>query len=166
MLTHPLQELHSMGILYDDEDAASASVDKIQQTPAFVIRPNKPRNTRRSSWEKLSFDISFFDIRNHAAIAPTTTPSLARQSLIQHPAISNSNSNWIHDDAPTIPQSLPLSSPSALEPIPESCEPFDIPLPSPPSIGDWTFVHAAQHTPVTFAPPSDPETWILLDDDS
>lgn len=164
MLTHTRQELHSMGILYDDEDVAGTSVNEMQTTPAFVIRPGKPRHTRHSAWEKLSLDISFYNLRDHAATAPTTPPSFSCQSLIQHRPIPNSNSNSINDNTPTIPQSLPPSSPSALESIPESRESFDTPLRSP-SIGDWTFVHTTPYTPVASAPPSEPETWILLGDD-
>ena len=84
-----------MGILYNDEDAAGTSVDEIQPAPTFVIRPGKPRHTRRSTWEKLSLDISFYNLRDHATTTPTPPPSLFRQSPIQHRAISNSNSNSI-----------------------------------------------------------------------
>jgi hypothetical protein len=143
-----------MGILYSDGDAAGALTAKEQPAPAFVIRPGKPRSFRRSTWVKVSLDTPFYDLINDDAIAPTYQPP------IQHRA----NPTSINNDLTTIPQSLPATS-APLESITESPEFLD-PLPSP-STGDWTFVHhAAQHTAASSASPSEPETWILLGDDS
>lgn len=148
-----------MGILYSDGDAAGALIAKEQPATAFVIRPGKPRSSRRSTWVKVALDTPFYDLITDDAIAPTTPP-LSYQPPIQHRA----NPNSINNDLTTIPQSLPPTS-APLESITESPEFLD-PLPSP-STGDWTFVHhAAQHTAASSASPSEPETWILLGDDS
>jgi hypothetical protein len=162
-----------MGILYSDGDAAGALIAKEQPAPAFVIRPGKPRSSRRSKWVKVALDTPFYDLITDDAIAPTTPP-FSYQPPIQHRANPNSINNDlttipqslppINNDLTTIPQSLPPTS-ASLESITESPEFFD-PL-SSPSTGDWTFVHhAAQHTAASSAPPTEPETWILLGDDS
>lgn len=159
MLTHPRQELFALGIPRGDGDDTDTSVDEEERAPAFVIRYRKPRRSRRSAWEKLSIDTPFYELRDKAANAPRTPPSLSRQSPIQHRASSD---NPINNDTSILQQSLPPTS--VLESIPESSYYF-LDTPSSPSIGDWTFVHTAQHAPAS-TPPSEPETWILLSDDS
>jgi hypothetical protein len=161
MLTHRRQELYALGILYDDDDVDVEGVSVIEEPPpAFVIRPGRPRRSHRSAWEKLPLNTPFHD----DTIAPHAPQPLSFETLpIQH----RSSTNSIHDaTSPTPRPSLPsiATSISALESIPE--------LPDSHHAGDWTFVHAAdasqqqQYAPASSTPASEPETWILLGDDS
>ena len=168
MLTHPRQELYALGILYDDEDEDAEGASVIEEPPpAFVIRPGRPRRSRRAAWEMVPLDAPFHDLKNDAAIASAAPHPLSFDQLpIQHRASTNS----IHAaTSPTLRQSLPpmATTISALESIPE--------LRDSPSAGDWTLVHAAdasqqqqqkQHALASSTPASEPETWILLGDDS
>jgi len=149
-----------MGILYDnDEDGAHEGENSVARglplehaAPPFVIRQGKPRRTRRSKWSYLRLYLSFSDFSTHADIARLLSlPSNSHTPTIQH--------RWVSLTPITtdiLPQSLP---PSALSPV----------IPSSPALdcnsGDWTVINATQ-TPESSTPCSEPETWILLGDDS
>lgn len=157
-----------MGILYHDENVQeepnSVACD-IPSTPMFFLRPSKSsRRTRRSKLRDLPLYLSMSDLSHDADIARLLSSSISHTQTIQHRDVSPSP---LMTD---IPQSLPPAS--ALEfthgstrflddTISNSTLAFDFPI-----SGDWTFIGTAPHTPLVSTPSSEPETWILLSDDS
>lgn len=138
-----------MGILYNDEESTHDEENSIasglpveKAAPIFVIRQGKPRRTRRSK-PMLPLYLSFSDFGTDVDIARLLSLSQPQTPTIQHRVA---------------PQSLPL--PSALESGSQSHS-F---LPQL-DIADWTFIETA-HTLPQISPASEPETWILLGDDS
>lgn len=159
MLTHPGQELYALGILHDNEEAKGNSVVE-EPPPAFVIRPGRSRRPRYSLPGELPVDSSFYIRNSDTAIAAGISP-LFYQSPIQHRASTNS----INNDTPQ--QSLPTISATT-----SNAELLD--SLSSPDAEDWMLVHTAdaepqqqqQHALASSISPSEPETWILLGDDS
>jgi hypothetical protein len=162
MLTHPGQELYALGILRDNDEAEGTSVAE-ESPPAFVIRPGRSRRPRHAVPGKLPVDGSFY-IRNSDTIVAASMP-LSYQSPIQH-RVSTSSINY---DIPQ--QSLPplvTTTISATASIPELLDTL-----SSPDAEDWMLVHTVdaeqqqqQHALASSTSPSEPETWILLGDDS
>jgi len=149
-----------MGILYNDEDGAHGGENLVahglpleQAAPAFVIRQGKPRRTHRMKWSSLPLYLSLSDFSADADISRllSLSPSHSHMPTIQHRRVSLAP---ITTDIP--PQSLP---PSALSPLISPLPALDC------NSGDWTFIETAQ-TPGSSTPCSEPETWILLGDDS
>jgi len=173
-----------MGILYnDDEDIARDSQSNtvlcdvpVQQTvPMFIIRPGKPkRSRRRSTWRSLPLYLSFSGLSDDADIARLLLPSTTLPTpTIQHRTKIPLTSLKIDID---IPQSLPAPPSSAFgsgslhgSHFLENTT-FSISIPSPHSFdttsnsGDWTLIQTPQHDSTSTTPSSEPETWILIDD--
>lgn len=161
MLTHSRQELYRMGILYygtirEENDSVGCV---IQSTQMFFLRPNKPdRRTRGSTWRKLPLCLSLLDLSRDSDITGSLIPSISPKPTIQHRDFSSTITGIL--------QSLPTTS--ALESTDEvldtasnlsiSFDFFDS--------GDWTFIGTAPQTAPCSSPSSEPETWILLSDDS
>jgi hypothetical protein len=178
MLTHPVQELFRLGVLYnEDEDITFDSEPNnvecdvpIQIVPTFIIRPaRKSRRSRRSRWQTLPLHLSFSGLSKDADILRLLSPSPCPEPTIQHRILPGT-----HDI--DIPQSLP--APSALfSPGSSVSSPLftcahiyddDTPPSSPsflPDENDWTFLPPplTQHTHDT-SPNSNPDPWILIDD--
>ncbi len=181
-----------MGILYKDSSDISPDISsntisyevpvERNSSPIFVFRHGNPRRSRRrSTWRSslplyLSFSSLSDDIDITRFLSPSTTPN--DPPTIQHRDIPFCEKPQITD----IPQSLPLTSSALLAAhgsVPSSISisnidntAISISSPSTPSletqVGDWTFINTTQHnvTPQTTTPSSEPETWILLSDDS
>lgn len=163
------QELYRMGILYDSEDKDNCTASKIpsiEQAPptSFVWRHRKPRRSRRL--RALPLHLSLSTISTDAAIArllsasPATTPT----PTIQHREVLPG----------TTPQSLPSRSPSpspALEsPLLDTQHTHTHSLhhQTATALDDWELITTTppqSHDEVS-TPSSEPETWILLSDDS
>ena len=171
MLTHPRQELYALGILYDDghanANAYATSIEEVEPPPAFVIRPGRPRRHghRRPARERLSLDSSF-DFSNIDALIAEAESSTSYISPIQH----RTNTSTVLINKDTQLQSLPPSTTiiSTMQSVPAFPD-----CPPSPLAGDWTVLHTAdadeqqqQHAQSSPTPPSEPETWILLGDDS
>jgi hypothetical protein len=174
MLTHPRQELFRLGILYNnDEDIAQDSKSNTvacdipveQSVPMFVIRHGKPcRSRRRSTWRSLPLYLSLSTLTEDADIARLLSPSTPHTPTIQHRDTSIPTPTTTD-----IPLSLP--APPALESTHKSEHLLDNTVQSPHSFdlnsGDWTFITTPHTTPLVSTPSaSEPETWILLSDDS
>jgi hypothetical protein len=175
-----------MGILYKDSsgitpdpssNTISCEVPVEQNTsPMFVFRYGKPRRplTWRSSLPLyLSFSSLSDDIDITRFLSPSTTPN--EPPTIQHRDIPSREKPQTTD----IPQSLPLTSSALLAAHGEvpsilnsdnTANPIPISSPSTPSLdqlGDWTFINTTPHRTTQIATPSsEPETWIILSDDS
>jgi len=165
-----------MGILYDnkDEENTVACEAPIEQTPPmFILRHRKPkRSRRRSTWHSLPLYLSFSSLEDDADIAQLLSPSITTTPTpmtIQH---REHPSTPISTD---IPQSLPPTSalesatihgsPHLLPNAPvRASQPHSLPL----SVDGWEFINTpqARQDPHTSTPISEPETWILLSDDS
>jgi hypothetical protein len=162
-----------MGILYgeydnklDDAAAAYLGRPKEEPSPMFTIRPSrrKPRRSH-SQWQAIPLYLSLSDLSTDADIARLIYPSISYTETIQHRDITT--------NATDIPQSLP--PPSALSSLTGSIHILDdintnsIPINFDLTPGDWAFITASPHTtpvPHPATPISEPETWILLSDDS
>jgi len=160
MLTHPCQDLYRMGILYHDDESVQAQdesnsveceIPVEQIAPAFVLRPS--RRSRNLRQRQLQLFLSCTDLGADSEIARLLSPS---RQTIQH---RHNISTPISID---IPQSLPPHS--ALESAHGiSNSHFLDPAIFDSALGDWTFIqpNSRPDTPL-----SEPETWILLSDDS
>jgi hypothetical protein len=178
MLTHARQELYRMGILYDNKDednTVTCEVPFEQAPPVFILRHRKAkRSRRRSTWRSLPLYLSFSSLGDDADIARLLSPSITdtpTPMTIQHRELP---STPISTD---IPQSLPPTP--ALEsatihgsshllpntPI-EVSQPHSLSLNT--TVDGWEFINTphAHQDPHTSTPISEPETWILLSDDS
>jgi hypothetical protein len=149
-----------MGILYKDEDTVQLESNSVardvpvqQPAPLFVIRPSRrPRKrTHRSMWRNLPLYLSLSDLSTDTDIIRLLSPSTLYTSTIQH-------RETLTDIAQSLPPTLALGSSHFLDNISLSHHDFDS--------GDWTFIHTAPHDPLVSSPSSEPETWILLSDDS
>lgn len=164
-----------MGILYDnknEENVVACEVPLEQESPMFILRHRKPKPRRRSTWRSLPLYLSFSSLGDDADIARLLSPSISNSPMtIQHHELSTS------PNTTDIPQSLP--PPPALESASVhgsqhsiSNTPIEIPqthsLPLNTTGDDWEFINTPQHhsDPHTATPLSEPETWILLGDDS
>jgi len=158
-----------MGILWDDYDnkldestAAYLGGPKEQSAPMFAIRPSRQsRCSRRSKWRSLPLYLPSSGLSHDADIARLTSP-ISHNPAIQHREISTNVSNTTD-----IPQSLP--PPSALSSSSRSTHLLNntnsIPINLDLTPGDWTFINTPS-SPNSTTPLSEPETWILLSDDS
>jgi hypothetical protein len=174
-----------MGILYKGDDSEEGTqnpeTDSVscgalaveQSTPAFILRTAKSRRSRRrSTWRSLPLYLSLSNLRDDIDIARLLSPPLSHNPpTIQHREISIPSSPIV---APITTVEIPLSLPttSALG-SPASAHGSQHLLDNTLTIpshslenGDWTFITTAHHTPNTQSPSSEPETWILLSDDS
>jgi len=153
-----------MGILYHEDNLQEESNSvacEIPSTPMYFLRPRKAsQRAHRSTWRSLPLYLSLSDLSHDADIARLPSPSIPHTPTIQHHEISPSTT--ITD----LPQSLPPNT--ALEFthgsthfLDKTSHPFDI-----LNSGDWTFIDTAPHNPLVSTPSSEPETWILLSDDS
>lgn len=171
MLTHPCQELFSLGILYNtDEDIVLDSesntvlcdVPVEASIPPFVIRHHKfGRSRQHLNSCSLPLYLSFSGLSDDADIARLISPPTPYKRTIQHRHISFSE-----PIVTNTPQSLP--TPSALESVSGSTSLYNSTVISIPqqsfeqNAGDWEVVNSPQSlTPTPF---SEPETWILIDD--
>jgi len=167
MLTHPRQELYRLGILYHDKDSAQEESESVRievpSYPVFFLRASKPRqHAHRSTTRRTQpLYLSMSDLSRDADIARLFSPSSTQTQTIQHRDTTMT---------PSIPQSLPPTS--ALESthgshhllnntVSNSSLSFDF-----INSGDWTLIGTAPQTPLVSTPSSEPETWILLSDDS
>lgn len=183
----PRQELHRMGILYnDDEDIAQDSksntvlcdVPVQQSVPMFIIRHGKPkRSRRRSTWHSLPLYLSFSGLSDDADIArlsstPITTPPIP---TIQHrtkiPLMSLKTDIDILQSLPAPPSpSSAFRSGSLHGSHSFDNTTFSISIPTPHSFdinsntGDWAFIQTPHGGSTSSTPSSEPETWILIDD--
>jgi len=163
-----------MGILYHDadtvqEESNSVAIDILiqQSVPMFVIRSSKPsrssKRARRSTWRNLPLYLSLSDLSNDPDIVRLLSPPISYISTIQHrdsitPDVNTLQSlpppsafkESLHGSIHLLDNTVSISSPSILE----------------LNAGDWTFIDTEQHTPQISTPSSEPETWILLSDDS
>jgi len=160
MLTLSRQELYRMGILYKDEDTVHRESNSValdvpvqQSAPLFVIRPSRPRKRSHcSTWRNLPLYLSLSDLSTDADIARFLSPPISYTSTIQHRNILTTD----------IPQSLPPNSASGSSHLLDNISLSHLDFNS----GDWTFISTPPHTPLVSSPSSEPETWILLSDDS
>jgi hypothetical protein len=160
MLTHPRQVLYAMGILYDDAVAAEDEPDTVtcedSARPMFVFRPGRPRRSRKPKLKRLSsFYLPRFDFETDSDIAHALSVSIPHLT-IQHRDLATP----IIDD---IPQSLPTDHAHLMDNTHLISTP-GLTSPHNEVTGDWTFIHTA-HGP-SDSPASEPETWIILSDDS
>jgi hypothetical protein len=143
-----------LGVIYNEMDNAQDEFNFVARDlpsehvgPMFVIRQGKPRRARRSKLQSLPLYLSFSDFSTDADIVRLLSSSHP-QTPIQHRTTTLSTD--------IIPQSLP--SPLALDFL-HFIDPYS-------DAGDWTFIDTTRHTPQVTTPSSEPETWILLGDDS
>ena len=160
-----------MGILYDNKDEdnkAACAVPLEQAPPTFILRHRKPKRSRqRSTWRSLPLYLSFSSLGDDADIARLLSPSISNTPTpmtIQHRELP---STPISTD---IPQSLPptpaLESATVHNTPIEISQPHSLPLNT--TVDGWEFINTphAHQDPHTSTPISEPETWILLSDDS
>jgi len=163
MLTHSCQELYKLGILYDGEFASHEhnaikcsvpAIDERIEPPLYTMRPSRtrrPKNPRRRN-RNLQLYLSLSDLSNNINIAqwhsPHTTPTIEHRDF----------PSYISTD---IPQSLPpTTSASSSGSLSNSHLHFLA------NDTDWTFITHTQTKNIALSPSSEPETWILLSDDS
>lgn len=161
--------------------------------PEFIIRPGKlsrRRTLKRSTWESLSLYLSFSALSQDDDIARllisdcdnTPTPSVS--STIQHHETESTLNSSSLNSPDVVPQSLPTPESAPINtPLLESAMQSparlsdSLPALSLPSSNaapeDWTFVNTRASSTVddadagTCTPAiSEPETWVLLNDDS
>lgn len=165
MLTHPVQELRRLGILYNEDGVNTRQVFTnstswtvpAQKTPLlYTIRPIKSKRLRRRpTWQALPLNLSLSSLRDDHDLARLLAP--AATSTAQ-PAVSSQTQDTKTqppvlgaDECISIPQSLPESSAfstSALVSSPTtSVNESSISLPQTSSIPphsltheDWTFI--------------------------
>ena len=147
--------------------------------PFFILRPGKPRRSRKQSsliWRPLILHLPVSSLSDDFDIVRLSS-SLSHTPKIQHrgTTLPKSLSATLVIDM-HIPQSLPptkaleFASGSTLECltpntlINESFLPCSNPASLDLNAGDWTFVNTPNPTPRTSTPSSEPETWILIDD--
>lgn len=177
MLTPP-QELYRLGILYDNQleetsqdSIISCQVPLQQESPLYTLRHRKPKRAhasrRRPTWRSLPVRLSLsnlggdVDIASFFSQASTTNTTTKKTPPIQHRPNTRSKSISLN-----IPRSLPQATAGApaLSPSPQT--------PPPPIYeenADWEFINIHKSTSTTTQPNSpfsEPETWILLGDDS
>jgi hypothetical protein len=161
-----------MGILYaKDSDVLSESQSTIKPEvpPEFYIRPARPK--RHSPASRVQFQLPEYLATSLlsdnpsiaswllAQTAPTSHPSFPSRITIQH------RPNYIFT-TPT-PQSLPPTLANSVIPdISRVASPLLFPLEHDDeelSDATWDFITSSTRSS---APPSEPETWTLLSDDS
>ncbi|CAG8975583.1 hypothetical protein HYALB_00006790 [Hymenoscyphus albidus] len=164
-------ELYRLGILYEDntrEDVGACYVPVQHDPPPYTLRYRRPRRAyarrahasrRRPTWISLPLRLSLSHLRDDVDIS----------TLISHSATTT--------NTPTKPPSIqhrPLPTPHATpleisQSLPSSTSPILIP-PTPEEVIDWEFINIHKTTTNTATQPttpfSEPETWILLGDDS
>ena len=195
MLTHPVQELCQLGILYDQDGldpprAMSASsfswnVSVQASSPAFSTRQvNSRRLRRRPTWQGLPLKLSLSNLRDDYDIAlllspvygllPSVPSNVETEQCQAPPTYSADESFKSQQSLPELSVSLPtlVSSPTTT-----SVEELSISLPQssilPLSLmhEDWTFItpktslQELTYPSIASTPFSEPETWILLGDD-
>ena len=161
MLTHPYQqELCPMEILQNDVSSSNHTWEVPYQSPLYTIRTRKRHAPRRqhSRWVSLPLHLSFSSlsedslIKKLISIETTTTTN-----TIQH--CRKASRIHMHID---LPQSLPAAATALGNPI-------TIPANTSPaqSYQDWHLINkSSQPSTPSFEEISEPETWILLSDDS
>ena len=164
-----------MGILYGKEDqdilSESQSTIKPELPPQFSIRP--ARRNRHSAASRRQFQLPEYLTTSLLSDNPSIAPWLLAQTA--NPAHPSFPSRITIQHRPTYifrtptPQSLPTSAALANSVIPDiSCaaSPLLFPLDrDDEELADatWDFITSSTRSS---APPSEPETWILLSDDS
>lgn len=150
------QDLIQLGILEDlvqdsESNTVACHVPVEHAVPMFTFRQGKPRRTRRrSEWYSVPLHLSLSTLSDDTDIARLLSP-IHNTPTIQH----RKNTD--------IPLSLP---PSALASPPVFDSVFHLPqhLLDDDTTTDWTFIHSAHSTSQSPTSPSEPETWILIDD--
>jgi len=138
-----------MGILYDEDNTVACELPSEQAPPIYIIRHRKPRRSRRRSLRSLPLYLSFSSLGDDADIARLLSPS-----------ISNTPTPMTiqHRELPSTPiTNTPLSLPDVNGSLsfPDT------------TLDGWEFITTPQHhTDPQPSPASEPETWILLSDDS
>ena len=166
-----------MGILYDnkyEENIVAREVPSEQASPMFILRHRKSKPRRRSTWRSLPLYLSFSSLGDDADIARLLSPSISNPLppiTIQH------HEHFTSPITTDIPQSLPPTSAlesSSINGSQHVTPNSSIETPHTHSLllnttgDDWEFINTPQHNrePHTSTPASEPETWILLGDDS
>lgn len=170
-----------MGILYQNEhdtDILSESDSTIKpEVPAqFYFRPARPKRTSRNS--RIQFQLPEYLATSLLSDNPEIAPWLLGQTSTEPSYPSYPRQVTIQHRTPT-PQSLPPSLANSVIPdISRVASPLNFPVSgfsnSPLlfplehddeelSEATWDFITASTRSS---APPSEPETWILLSDDS
>jgi len=162
MLTHPRQELYKLGILYDGEYASQHNdvkcfvppVDEQTTPPLYTMRPSRTRclkHPRRGN-RKLQQYLTLSDLSTNNNLAkllsPNTTPAIQHRDFF---------SSIVTD----IPQSLPPTTSASGSGFLSSSQ-----LHFLSNDTDWTFITHPETKNTTQSPSSEPETWIILSDDS
>jgi len=163
-----------MGILYGEYDGkldGAAAVylgrPKEEPSPMFTIRPSrrKPRS-QCQKWQAIPLYLSLSDLSTDAHIARLISPSIAYTETIQHRDSTSINNT----DIPlSLPPSSAFSSLTGSAHLLDNTNPSIIPINLDLDQGDWTFITNSPTTtpiPHSTTPISEPETWILLSDDS
>lgn len=164
------QELRRMGILYgQDNDVLSDSESTIKPElpPQFFVRPPRPK--RQSPASRIQFQLPEYLAASLLSDNPSIAPWLLAQTAgPSHPSYP---SRITIQHRPTYvfptPQSLPPTLANSVIPdISRMASPLLFPLDrDDQDLADatWDFITSSTRSS---APPSEPETWILLSDDS
>ncbi|KAI9048961.1 hypothetical protein LZ554_006810 [Drepanopeziza brunnea f. sp. 'monogermtubi'] len=166
-------ELRRLGILYntnddlapeDESNTVACGVPVESPPPMFILRHGKPRRSQRPS--------TLRPILLHLPLSFLTDDDVNIPRLLSLPASPSPCPPTIQHRADTLP---PLDPPLQSLPPPHLIR-NDTTIPIPPSsvsvpdsdLGDWTFITTSHPHPHSSrsrsSPPSEPETWILIDD--
>ncbi|PBP22725.1 hypothetical protein BUE80_DR006396 [Diplocarpon rosae] len=161
------QELYRLGVLYNNNDdlvrgyepnAIACYVPVMPTVPIVGLRYSKPKHPqRRSTWRSLpiypplslssrSDDADILRLSSQASPIPTIRPRKLTPVCTNLPL-----------------QSLPPPAPEPqflddLVSVSSSRHLLDL------TAGDWTLIHTPHHADSSLTPPSEPETWVLIDD--
>jgi hypothetical protein len=160
MLTHPSrQELYRLGILHDGA-SSNHNLEVSQQSPLFTIRTRKRRapKRQRSIWVSLPLHLSLSSLSDDYQIKKLISTNTTTINTIQH----RRPVPQIH-----IPVDPPQSLPAATPALGESHTSSAIISSIQSSYQDWEIINPSSQPPTPSTDGlSEPETWILLSDDS
>jgi hypothetical protein len=160
-----------MGILYnieEEEDLPESSM-KANAPPEFYIRPARPK--RRSRASNNQFQLPAYLASSLLRDSPEIAPWFAYQATKPAPSFFT-RTTIQHRHFPSTPQSLPATVTNSFHDLsrlasPVLCSPSPILFPlacDDEDLADATWDFITSNAPYS-APPSEPETWILLSDD-